>query len=86
VALGRNLDASAVLPSFLVIAQPPYIPPRPKPKPNRRAKLIARREVLRYVLAHYGCRQRVRMGEPLGPRCRRWFREGDRVNAELRAA
>jgi len=37
--LGRNLDCSLVLPSFLLIARPPLNPPAPKPKPNRSQRL-----------------------------------------------
>jgi hypothetical protein len=80
-AYGRNLDASLVLLPFLSIAQPPYV----APKPNR-AKLIARREVLRYALLHYGCRHRQEHHEALGPKCKRWFAEGNRINRELAAS
>lgn len=73
--LGRNLDCSLVLRSFLAIAQPPLAP---------RAALIARRETLRHVLIRYGCRRRVRERQHLGPRCIRWFAEGRAVDRALR--
>jgi hypothetical protein len=78
-ALGRNLDASVVTLPFLSIAQPPWVP---APSPTRRAK-EARILVLRYVLLHRGCRRRVAHHEHLGPRCRRWFAEGNRLHREL---
>jgi len=46
--------------------------------------LIARRNVLRKVLVRYGCRRRVRQHQSLGPRCRRWFAEGDAINRRIR--
>lgn len=48
-----------------------------------RSALEARRRTLRRVLVSYGCRRRVRTHQPLGPRCRRWFLEGDQVNTLL---
>jgi hypothetical protein len=52
---------------------------------HHRRDLEARRRALRRVLLRYGCRARVHHHERLGPKCRRWFREGARVNRELRA-
>jgi hypothetical protein len=54
--------------------------------PVSKAALEGRRRALRRVLARNGCRRRTRQHEALGPRCRRWYREGDAVNARLRAA
>jgi len=52
--------------------------------PAQRAALIGRRETLRRVLVTHGCRRRRANGERLGPRCTRWFREGDEIAARLR--
>jgi hypothetical protein len=62
------------------VPPPVSIVPATKSKPNA---LEARRKVLRYVLNHYGCRTRVHKGERLGPRCRRWFAEGDAINRQI---
>jgi hypothetical protein len=53
--------------------------------PVKTSALLARRRALRRSLVHYGCRHRVAHREPLGPTCKRWFREGAAVNARLRA-
>ncbi len=52
------------------------------PQPSRPA-LEARRRALRRALLRYGCRARVRRHESLGPRCRRWFAQGNAVNRQL---
>lgn len=51
----------------------------PTPRPVDRKALKARQRALRRVLLHFGCRRRVKVHERLGPRCRRWFAEGDRI-------
>jgi hypothetical protein len=48
-----------------------------------RAALEGRRRALRRVLVSFGCRRRVAHREHLGPRCTRWFAEGQKVNREL---
>ncbi len=54
----------------------------PKPLPPRWA-LLARQRALRRVLLRDGCRRRVKHHEPLGPKCRRWLREGHTIGREL---
>jgi Glycosyl hydrolases family 25 len=58
---------------------------RTSPAPAR-GPLEGRQAVLRRVLIHYGCRARGRKHERLGPRCKRWKAEGDRIHAALAAA
>jgi len=99
-ALGRNLDQSLVLRSFLVIAHPPLAEPKPQPKPKPRPKpkpkpdrkkLLAERTTLRRDLARHNCRSRPLRSTPIvhGRRpyqrvCRVWLAAGQRVNRELR--
>jgi hypothetical protein len=52
--------------------------------PQQRRDLEARQRALRRVLLRYGCRRRVLHHESLGPKCKRWFREGDEVGQRLR--
>ena len=55
-----------------------------KPAPSPLPALYARRRALRRVLAQDGCRARTRRHERLGPRCRRWYREGNEVNRQIK--
>lgn len=54
------------------------------PKPASRHDLLARQRALRRVLLSFGCRRRHKAHEHLGPRCRRWYAEGDAVARALR--
>jgi lysozyme len=61
-------------------------PPAPESRAHKRLRLYAayrRRSTLRYALAHYGCRQRVKHRQRVGPTCRRWFAEGRARNHEI---
>lgn len=51
--------------------------------PVDKSALKARQKTLRRVLATYGCRRRRHAHIHLGPRCARWFHEGDVVTAKL---
>lgn len=74
-AYGRNLDQSTVSLQFLSIAHPPYVAPA--------NPLEARLRALNRVLRRYGCRARRHRHERLGPKCRRWFAEGDAIHRTL---
>lgn len=52
--------------------------------PFDKAALEARQRTLRRELQSKGCRRRKAAGEPLGPKCTRWFAEGDEVGKRLR--
>jgi hypothetical protein len=51
--------------------------------PAQEQALIARRETLRYVLAHATCRS-IRAEGKHGEPCDRWYREGDQINGRLK--
>jgi len=58
---------------------------RAKPlSPAQRRALEARQRALRRVLLRYGCRRRKAQGEQLGPKCTRWFHEGNVIAERLR--
>lgn len=56
----------------------------PKPPPFHRHDLEARRRALRRVLVRDGCTRRRHQHQRLGPRCTRWFHEGDVINHRLK--
>jgi lysozyme len=57
----------------------------PEPAVNH-AALEARQRTLIRVLRRYGCGERRHRHQHVGPRCARWFREGDQVHGQLRLA
>lgn len=84
--LGRNLDCSLVLRSFLSIAHPALNPPAPKPQPKPApvSQLLRTRTELRRDLTHRRCRVAPYHGRGKYHRiCAAWLREGQAVNREL---